>query len=141
MERAAKLNGRPIHTDDRDQIQSMCQLRALSTEEHPDQDSPSLFRMLRYGPGMRRNFLILCYMWFCYNLGYYGLVYNTPAFGWNVYLVFVFPAFFTLPVVVVSPLFENKLGRKFVMTVSLFVTAVATLATLAVPEGKKGFPA
>ena len=137
MERAAKRNGRPIHPTDRELIQnSMCQLKS-GDDDDETQSNPSLLDLLA-NPGMRRNFLILCYVWFSYNLGYYGLVYNTPAFGWNIFLVFVFPVFFTLPMVILSPWIENKLGRKFVITVSLFVAGLVTLATAAVPEGEHG---
>ncbi len=64
-------------------------------------------------PAMRRNLLALLLCWLSTSMGYYGLVYNTPTFDWNVYLVFVFPAFFTLPVVLVSPILENRLTLIF----------------------------
>ena len=141
MESAARFNGRPAQPCDRAQVLAQYQKKPLRqtnrsdiNHEVPAVAPPTLLELLRY-PGMRRNFLILCFMWFSYNLGYYGLVYNTPAFGWNVYLVFVFPACFTIPVILACPWLENHLGRKFVITVPLFLAGLACMATMAVPKG------
>ena len=77
----------------------------------PISDSTSkklnVFDILKH-PAMRRNLLALALCWMSASMGYYGLVYNTPTFDWNVYLVFVFPAFFLLPVVLLLPYLENK---------------------------------
>lgn len=68
-------------------------------------------------------------------MGYFGLIYNTPAFDWNIYLVFVLPTFFTIPTSLIQPAFENKLGRKVLLTFSLLTAGVLLLLTLAVPKG------
>lgn len=89
-------------------------------------------------------------------MGYYGAVYNTPPLGFNPQLVFAFPAFLTLPVVLASPIAENRreflyflknihynhvlvllcirIGRRPVMTFSLALGGAAAALTLAVPE-------
>ena len=67
----------------------------------------------------RRNALCMTFCWFAFSMGYFGLIYNTPAFNWNIYLVFVFPTFVTIPTALSQPLFENKVGRKPIFTFSL----------------------
>ena len=68
-------------------------------------------------------------------MGYFGLVYNTPAFDWNIYLVFVFPTFFMIPVSLSQPFMENKLGRKPVMTSTMVLAGLCLLLTSGVPKG------
>jgi hypothetical protein len=58
--------------------------------------------------GMRRNLMALGVCWMATAMGYYGLVFNTPSFDWNVYLVFVFPTFFLIPLSFLLPTLENK---------------------------------
>ena len=59
-------------------------------------------------PSLRRNLLCSLWVWFAFAVGYYGAVYNTPPLGFNPQLVFAFPAFLTLPVVLASPIAENR---------------------------------
>ena len=77
--------------------------------------------------------MTLC--WFAFSMGYFGLVYNTPAFDWNIYLVFVFPTFFMIPVSLSQPFMENKLGRKPVMTSTMVLAGLCLLLTSGVPKG------
>ena len=58
--------------------------------------------------GMRRNQLLLCIYWLGGSMGTYGLIFYTPTFDWNPYLVFVFPAFLNIPMVFLTPFLENK---------------------------------
>lgn len=88
----------------------------------------TLLSIFRY-PNMRRNLGIICFVWLAFNVGYYGLIYNTPPLGWNLYLVFVFPTFFTLPVMLASPYLEIRFGRKSMLTFWLFLGGVSALAT------------
>ena len=69
-------------------------------------------------------------------MGWYGLVYNTPSFGWNLYLVFAFPAFFSSIIALCQPFMENYFGRKPLLTGALTTSGTLLLLTLAVPEGK-----
>jgi hypothetical protein len=77
--------------------------------------------------------MTLC--WFAFSMGYFGLVYNTPAFDWNIYLVFVFPTFFMIPVSLSQPFMENRLGRKPVMTSTMVLAGLCLLLTSGVPKG------
>ena len=86
-------------------------------------------------PATRRNALCMTLCWFAFSMGYFGLVYNTPAFDWNIYLVFVFPTFFMIPVSLSQPFMENKLGRKPVMTSTMVLAGLCLLLTSGVPNG------
>ena len=86
-------------------------------------------------PAVRRNTICMLVCWFAVMMGYYGLIYNTPAFDWNVYLVFIFPGILGIPQSLVLPFIENRLGRKLVITISLFLTGTLLLLTAVVPKG------
>ena len=86
-------------------------------------------------PATRRNALCMTLCWFAFSMGYFGLVYNTPAFDWNIYLVFVFPTFLMIPLSLLQPLMENRLGRKPVMTSTMVLAGVCLLTTAVVPKG------
>ena len=86
-------------------------------------------------PATRRNALCMTLCWFAFSMGYFGLVYNTPAFDWNIYLVFVFPTFFMIPVSLSQPFMENRLGRKPVMTSTMVLAGLCLLLTSGVPKG------
>ena len=58
--------------------------------------------------GMRRNQLLLCVYWLGCSMATYGLNFYTPAFDWNPYLVFVFPALLNVPMILITPFLENK---------------------------------
>ena len=75
---------------------------------------------LKY-PGIRRNFFLMNHVWFCFSIGYYGLIYNAPTFGLNVHLVFIFPVLFILPYLFIAPILENSIGRKMVTFLSLLL--------------------
>ena len=131
LEKVTKSNGNP------EEMEKLEEAEAFLTKGANELASKqgSVMDFFRY-PGIRRNFLILCYVWFCLSICYYGLVYNTPTYGWNIYLVFVFPTFFTAPAFLISPYLENHLGRKFMLTVPLLLSGIATLCTQLIPKDK-----
>ena len=58
--------------------------------------------------GMCRNQLLLCVYWLGTSMGAYGLIFYTPTFDWNVYLVFVLPSLINIPMIFSVPFLENK---------------------------------
>ena len=58
--------------------------------------------------GMCRNQLLLCVYWLGTSMGAYGLIFYTPTFDWNVYLVFVLPSLINIPMIFIVPFLENK---------------------------------
>ena len=84
----------------------------------------SFIFFLHYILATRRNALCMTFCWFAFSMGYFGLVYNTPTFDWNIYLVFVLPTFLLIPCVYLEPFFENKFGRKPIFTFSLITAGM-----------------
>ena len=107
----------------------------LPDELEKDNKTKGSFKDLVKYPATRRNAFCITFCWLAFSMGYFGLVYNTPAFDWNIYLVFVFPTFITIPTSLIQPLFENKLGRKALLTISLVSAGILLLLTMAVPKG------
>ena len=97
----------------------------------------SIKQLLTY-PAVRRNCLCMWYCWFACFMGYFGMIYNTPDFDWNVYLVFVFPAILSSPFALVMPFIENRVGRKRLVTFSHFTAGTLLLLTAIVPKGGDG---
>ena len=86
-------------------------------------------------PAVRRNTICIWFCWFACFMGYFGLVYNTPAFDWNIYLVFIFPGILGIPKAMIQPIIVNKVGRKLNLTVSLLLAGSLLLLTALVPKG------
>ena len=107
----------------------------LVREEEKENIRMGTFKDLIKFPAMRRNAFCMTICWLAFSMGYFGLVYNTPSYDWNIYLVFILPTFVTIPFCLLAPWVENKCGRKPVMTFSLLMAGVALLLTMVVPEG------
>lgn len=90
-------------------------------------------------PGLRRNLLLLCYLWFGNTLIYYGLFFNTPVFDWNKCLVFIIPCFVNIPFMFLVPLLENKFGRKVMLTLPMFFTSFLAMITILIPYHHHNF--
>ncbi len=86
-------------------------------------------------PATRRNTICMFICWVAFSMGYFGLMYNTPPFDWNIYLVFVFPVLFTTPLSILIPFVENRLGRKPVLTFCLLMAGLLLMLTMVVPKG------
>ena len=121
---ASKMNKKPL--DPIDNLEVPKQITKEKTHMH---------HLLKH-PGVRRNTMIMCFVWFAFAMGYYGLAYNTPPFEANIYLVFVVPALISFPSGVFQPLIENKVGRKAVMTGLLLTNGILLLTTSVLPQGE-----
>jgi len=100
--------------------------------EQPKQNHPGdLLRM----PFLRRNLILVIFSWFSVGICVTGLTYNTPPFDWSPNLIFCVPAFLLLPMAFVLPFFQNKFGRKAVITGGFGLSCIVLLSTLAVPKG------
>ncbi len=97
----------------------------------------TVWDLFRY-PATRRNTILMSYCWLSFSMGYFGLIYNTPAFDWSPFLVFMFPAFLILPLCVVEPYFENRFGRKPMLSFTLIGAGLALFVTLLFPRGSLG---
>jgi len=81
--------------------------------------------------------LAISFCWMALSMAYFGLIYNTPTFGFDVRVVFVIPGVAFGWVVFLMPWLENTFGRKVMMAVSFAMCSVPLFLTLAVPRDTK----
>ena len=84
---------------------------------------------------IRRNTILMCFAWFSFSMGYFGLFYNTPPLQWNIFVVFAFPALIGIGVQCLNPILENTFGRKFILTVPLMLAGTLLGITTLLPTG------
>ena len=61
-------------------------------------------------------------------------VYNTPSFDANIYFVFVVPPLIGIPISIIQPYFDNKFGRKKMMTIPLVTAGILLLISTGIPK-------
>ncbi len=109
-------------------------LKQINFDDNIKKRRGTILDLVKY-PATRRNILCMVFSWLAFSMGYFGLVYNTPAFDWNIYLVFVFPTFITIPITISQPFFENRLGRKPILTFYLLTAGLLLVSTIVAPKG------
>ena len=86
-------------------------------------------------PAIRRNSIVMCFCWLSFSMGFFGLVYNTPPFDENIYLVFVVPAIMAIPLSILEPYLNNTLGRKKMLTTPLITAGIMLLIATIIRMG------
>ena len=86
-------------------------------------------------PGIRRNSIVMMFCWLAISIGHFGLIYNAPSFKANIDLVLIFPALMGIPVSIFQPYFDNRVGRKSMMTIPLVTAGILTIITTGIPKG------
>jgi OCT family organic cation transporter-like MFS transporter 4/5 len=124
-----KMNNKPLSLLDK-----LDNYEKLETKLSKPKQQSHVTDLLKFS-GIRRNLICMSFCWFSISMGYYGLIYNTPSFGWNIYITFCMPAFFTLPVIALQPFVENKIGRKLFLTLLMMLSGLLLLSTLTIPQG------
>uniref|UniRef100_A0A3B5L757 Si:dkey-119m7.4 n=1 Tax=Xiphophorus couchianus TaxID=32473 RepID=A0A3B5L757_9TELE len=117
IQKAAEMNGKPISKD-----MEMCQLK----KKH------SLVDLVRT-PTMRKQSLIVFYLWFVNVLVYYGLSLNISDFGMNIYLTQMIFGLVEMPARTIT-LFTLNRSRKFSQLAFLAVGGSACLLTTCIPS-------
>ena len=118
-------------------IKKICQINGREFREvnpKSKEPEPGSLRQLFLFPGMRRNFLSMCLAWLSFSMGYFGLMYNTPARQGDVYLVFITPVLFSPIACALVPLLQRKFGRKLPLTASLTLPGLVMIATVFIPS-------
>ncbi len=135
IRKISKMNG--LYHNVGDDVINYCLDDHAKCEEKQQQDemnnNQSKVKMAKKYPALCRNMLVCTLLWFSFNIGFYGMVYNTPPLDFSPQMVFAFPAFFTLPIVAISPVLENKLGRKALIIFPLGLAGITAMLTLAIP--------
>ncbi|GLV31841.1 uncharacterized protein CBL_07601 [Carabus blaptoides fortunei] len=132
LQRAAAFNGKPLPpgTDKR--------LMPVSSSENQDKAASAglldLFRTRK----MRNNSFCLFIIWFSVYIVYYGLVLNVGNIGGDLYINSVLSGIVEIPAIAVSILFLVRMGRRWPLCLTLILSGVACLGTLAIPPRVEG---
>ncbi|KAM3602369.1 uncharacterized protein V6R79_002793 [Siganus canaliculatus] len=126
IRRAAEMNGRPLTKD-----LEMCQV--YKVEEKAEVKRKHSFLDLVRTPKMRKQSLIVFYLWFANVLVYYGLSLNISDFGMNIYLTQMIFGLVEMPARTIT-LFTLNRSRKISQLAFLAVGGTACLMTIFVPS-------
>ncbi|XP_069017769.1 organic cation transporter protein isoform X2 [Embiotoca jacksoni] len=126
IRKAARMNGKPLTED-----LPMCQV--YKTEEKTVlKKNYSFFDLVRT-PKMRKQSLIVFYLWFVNVLVYYGLSLNISDFGMNIYLTQLIFGLVEMPARTIT-LFTLNHSRKISQLAFLAVGGTACLLTIFIPS-------
>ncbi|XP_051952012.1 solute carrier family 22 member 6-A-like [Xyrauchen texanus] len=127
IRKAALINGKPLDYDDIELCQS-----TKNSENLQDLRKYSVIDLVRT-PTMRKQSLILFYLWFVNVLVYYGLSLNISDFGMNIYMTQMIFGLVEMPARTIT-LFTLNRSRKISQLVFLAVGGLACLLTVFIPD-------
>ncbi|KAK5853406.1 hypothetical protein PBY51_007193 [Eleginops maclovinus] len=126
IRKAAQINGKPLSKD-----LEMCQVCRAEVKNEV-QKKHSFVDLVRT-PKMRKQSLIVFYLWFANVLVYYGLSLNISDFGMNIYLTQLIFGLVEMPARTIT-LFTLNRSRKFSQLAFLAVGGTACLLTIFIPD-------
>ncbi|XP_070843499.1 organic cation transporter protein [Chaetodon trifascialis] len=126
IQKAAQMNGKPITKD-----LEMCQVYKI--EKKTEGKKKHSFIDLVRTPKMRKQSLIVFYLWFANVLVYYGLSLNISDFGMNIYLTQMIFGLVEMPARTIT-LFTLNRSRKISQLAFLAVGGTACLLTTFIPS-------
>ncbi|XP_063909977.1 solute carrier family 22 member 1-like [Zophobas morio] len=127
LKRIAEVNGKTISDSTFDKL-------ALADESEPTDTYIDVLKS-------RTLFLRLincCFCWITCAFLFYGLTLNSVALAGNSYLDFVLTALVEIPAYCICTWIIDKFGRKLSLSGSFFLTALACLAFLIIPDDSEG---
>ncbi|KAM9840650.1 solute carrier family 22 member 6 [Aulostomus maculatus] len=126
IQRAALMNGKARSKD-----LEMCQI-FKSVEKMEERQKHSFMDLIRT-PNMRKQSLVVFYLWFANVLVYYGLSLNISDFGINIYLTQMIFGLVEMPARTIT-LFTLNRSRKISQQAFLAVGGAACLLTIFIPN-------
>ncbi|XP_078146124.1 organic cation transporter protein [Centroberyx gerrardi] len=126
IRKAALVNGKPLCED-----LEICQ--AYKSKEKTEEKRKYTVIDLVRTPKMRKQSLIVFYLWFVNVLVYYGLSLNISDFGMNIYLTQMIFGLVEMPARTIT-LFTLNRSRKFSQLAFLAVGGLACLLTIFIPN-------
>ncbi|KAA0708875.1 Solute carrier family 22 member 6-A [Triplophysa tibetana] len=127
IRKAALINGKPLDDDDIELFQCL-----KNVEKLEDQRKYTVIDLVRT-PKMRKQSLILFYLWFVNVLVYYGLSLNISDFGMNIYLTQMIFGLVEMPARTVT-LFTLNRSRRISQLAFLATGGLACLLTTFIPD-------
>ncbi|XP_051510765.1 solute carrier family 22 member 6-A-like [Myxocyprinus asiaticus] len=127
ISKAALINGKPLDDDDME----LCK-NTKNSEKLQDLRKYTVIDLVRT-PTMRKQSLILFYLWFVNVLVYYGLSLNISDFGMNIYLTQMIFGLVEMPARTIT-LFTLNRSRRISQLAFLAVGGLACLLTIFIPD-------
>ncbi|KAL1254296.1 hypothetical protein QQF64_016525 [Cirrhinus molitorella] len=127
IHKAALINGKPLVDGDIELCQS-----PKNSEKLQDLRKYTVIDLVRT-PKMRKQSLILFYLWFVNVLVYYGLSLNISDFGMNIYLTQMIFGLVEMPARTIT-LFTLNRSRRISQLAFLAVGGLACLLTIFIPD-------
>ncbi|XP_040920746.1 solute carrier family 22 member 6-B [Toxotes jaculatrix] len=127
IRKAAQMNGKPLTKD-----LEMCRVYKSEERKEEVKKKYSFIDLVRT-PKMRRQSLIVFYLWFVNVLVYYGLSLNISDFGMNIYLTQMIFGLVEMPARTIT-LFTLNRSRKISQLAFLAVGGTACLLTIFIPS-------
>ncbi|XP_051265873.1 solute carrier family 22 member 6 [Dicentrarchus labrax] len=127
IRKAAQMNGKPLSKD-----LEMCQVYKSEERTERAKKKHSFIDLVRT-PKMRKQSLIIFYLWFANVLVYYGLSLNISDFGMNIYLTQMIFGLVEMPARTIT-LFTLNRSRKISQLAFLAVGGTACLLTIFIPS-------
>ncbi|XP_073711618.1 solute carrier family 22 member 6-A [Misgurnus anguillicaudatus] len=127
IRKAALLNGKPLEESEIELCKSLKNIENL--EHHQKYTVIDLVRT----PTMRKQSLILFYLWFVNVLVYYGLSLNISDFGMNIYLTQMIFGLVEMPARTIT-IFTINRSRRISQLVFMAIGGLACLLTIFIPD-------
>lgn len=127
IRKAALLNGKPLEENEIELYKSLKNIENL--EPHQKYTAIDLVRT----PTIRKQSLILFYLWFVNVLVYYGLSFNISDFGMNIYLTQMIFGLVEMPARTIT-LFTINRSRRISQLVFMAIGGLACLLTIFIPD-------
>ncbi|CAB3375688.1 Hypothetical predicted protein [Cloeon dipterum] len=130
LKKVAKVNGIDLSDGTLDKFLRDSQQEGDKSEETRQ---ASIFDLFKY-PNLRRNSLIIFFLWFVNSCSYYGLSWNVSNLGGNDYLNFLISGLVEIPAYTFILFALDRLGRKVTLCGSMLVGGCALLLCILVPD-------
>ncbi|KAK0077950.1 hypothetical protein PV325_003248 [Microctonus aethiopoides] len=105
----------------------------IETEDRPPPPSATPMDLIR-NPNIRKKFFILAFDWVANAVVYNGLSYNTTNLGVSDYLAFFIGGIVEIPSYVITWYAMDRLGRRWVLCLTMLLGGVACVSCMFVPE-------
>ncbi|XP_066983222.1 organic cation transporter protein-like [Macrobrachium rosenbergii] len=141
LKKIAEVNGKKIPEKVlMDMKRSAIEENSASPDEPSQEDWNASFLDLLKTPRLRRNTLIICFMWMLLTLVYDGHVRNVMNLPLDVFVSFTVASATELPADLLVVFFLDRWGRRWFLFVALVLSGVLSILTCAFPATSIGIP-
>ena len=102
----------------------------------PPASKPSMYKLLRYYPNSRRNFMLITFNWLANAIVYNGLSFYSANLNVNSFLGFFISSAVEVPSYFIGWYAMDKWGRRWVLFATMVVGGIAGICCMFVPLSK-----